>query len=369
MSRDGIEGSETPGLSSSQPAPSEVSSEELSRLSRGPGGASAPSKGHSRSSSKTLSGQFQQLQVSEGGTSSEERSARLERPTSWNYHMAQSQYTDPYAPYRYMQGQYPPLQWRPFHPGMADYRMYGDTRQGMYFDPRMHHMQGMQQFRPGYPMPMPGPGQHSYPGMMDQQYRPMIAYPYSQTQARPASGRQRPSRTAKLDAEPTESYEFDEQEVENTPDSCRRTLMLRNIPNKYSIHMLLEMLDKAHGKGTGDLVYDFCYLPIDFKNRCNLGYAFVNFIDAESTLTCYKAFHGKRWNDFNSKKVCEVKYGRVQGRDALVEHFKNSKFPSNDIDSLPLLFEKVEKEDGTAEICSVPLHSKQAPALQPNIPL
>lgn len=39
-------------------------------------------------------------------------------------------------------------------------------------------------------------------------------------------------------------------------------------------------------------------------------------------------------------QVCEVKYARVQGKEALIEHFKNSKFPGNDIDCLPLLFEQ-----------------------------
>jgi hypothetical protein len=133
--------------------------------------------------------------------------------------------------------------------------------------------------------------------------------------------------------------------------------MLRNIPNKYTIHMLLEMLDKCHRSNKNELVYDFCYLPIDFKNRCNLGYAFVNFVDASSTVDCFNAFNSKRWNDFNSKKVCEVKYARVQGKDALVEHFRNSKFPSNDVDCLPLLFESVTSENGEPEIRSVPLHS------------
>lgn len=171
--------------------------------------------------------------------------------------------------------------------------------------------------------------------------------------------RQRPPRPPKLPQESSETYDFDVKEVEQRPDACRKTLMLRNIPNKYSIHMLLEMLDNCHRRSPRQLVYDFCYLPIDFKNRCNLGYAFVNFVDAESTLECYKTFHEKRWNDFNSKKVCEVKYGRVQGREALIEHFKNSKFPSNDIDSLPLLFEEITKEDGTKAIRSVPLHSRQ----------
>lgn len=60
-------------------------------------------------------------------------------------------------------------------------------------------------------------------------------------------------------------------------------------------------------RGPNELVYDFCYLPIDFKNRCNLGYAFVNFVDAAATAECFTAFNAKRWNDFNSKKVgaCE----------------------------------------------------------------
>ena len=54
----------------------------------------------------------------------------------------------------------------------------------------------------------------------------------------------------------------------------RTTLMIRNIPNKYTQDMLLEFLDQEH-KGR----YDFIYLPIDFKNKCNVGYAFINFID------------------------------------------------------------------------------------------
>ena len=35
-------------------------------------------------------------------------------------------------------------------------------------------------------------------------------------------------------------------------------------------------------------------------------------------------------------------YGRVQGRETLVEHFKASKFPSDDIDFMPLVYSRVE---------------------------
>ncbi|MCD7457379.1 hypothetical protein HAX54_035002 [Datura stramonium] len=40
----------------------------------------------------------------------------------------------------------------------------------------------------------------------------------------------------------------------------RTTLMIKNIPNKYTSKMLLAAIDEQH-KGT----FDFLYLPIDFK--------------------------------------------------------------------------------------------------------
>jgi hypothetical protein len=53
----------------------------------------------------------------------------------------------------------------------------------------------------------------------------------------------------------------------------RTTLMIKNIPNKYTQKMLLATID-AEFRGT----YDFFYLPIDFKNKCNVGYAFINLV-------------------------------------------------------------------------------------------
>ncbi|CAI5956059.1 unnamed protein product [Closterium sp. NIES-64] len=84
--------------------------------------------------------------------------------------------------------------------------------------------------------------------------------------------------------------------------------------------------------------YDFVYLPIDFKNRCNLGYAFVNLTTVTAALRLFRAFHLQPWEAFNSRKVCRISYARVQGCAALEEHFRNSRFACDTEEFLPLVF-------------------------------
>ncbi|KAL5717326.1 hypothetical protein ACHQM5_010350 [Ranunculus cassubicifolius] len=116
-------------------------------------------------------------------------------------------------------------------------------------------------------------------------------------------------------------------------EDIRTTLMIKNIPNKYTSKMLLAAIDEQH-RGT----YDFIYLPIDFKNKCNVGYAFINMIDPIQIVPFYQAFNGKKWEKFNSEKVASLAYARIQGKAALVAHFQNSSLMNEDKRCRPILF-------------------------------
>lgn len=140
----------------------------------------------------------------------------------------------------------------------------------------------------------------------------------------------------------------DESMVETSGSDSRTTVMIKNIPNKYSQKLLLNMLDNhcihcneqiADGDDDQPLSsYDFLYLPIDFNNKCNVGYGFVNMTSPQAAWRLYKAFHNQHWEVFNSRKICAVTYARVQGLEALKEHFKNSKFPCEMDHHLPVVF-------------------------------
>lgn len=127
-------------------------------------------------------------------------------------------------------------------------------------------------------------------------------------------------------------YELDIVRILRGDDS-RTTLMIKNIPNKYTSKMLLAAIDE-HCRGT----YDFIYLPIDFKNKCNVGYAFINMIDPRQIIPFHQAFNGKKWEKFNSEKVASLAYARIQGKAALIAHFQNSSLMNEDKRCRPILF-------------------------------
>ncbi|CAG9332659.1 unnamed protein product [Blepharisma stoltei] len=108
-------------------------------------------------------------------------------------------------------------------------------------------------------------------------------------------------------------------------EETRTTVMIKNIPNKYTQQMLLDSIDKHFSK-----TYDFFYLPIDFKNKCNVGYAFINFLEPVTIVKFYEEYNGKRWERFNSEKICALAYARIQGRQGLIQHFQCSSVMNQD---------------------------------------
>lgn len=132
----------------------------------------------------------------------------------------------------------------------------------------------------------------------------------------------------------------DDAEGADGPIGDITTVMLRNIPNKYTREMLINQLSIDFG---GE--FDFMYLPIDFKNRCNVGYGFLNFRTPEACSRFVASFHNvdvrKCLPGLNSKKVVEVTPARVQGLVENVRRLRNSPVMNQLKDHpewMPLLF-------------------------------
>ncbi|SBT38010.1 RNA-binding protein, putative [Plasmodium ovale wallikeri] len=123
--------------------------------------------------------------------------------------------------------------------------------------------------------------------------------------------------------------------LDSNNNNILTTVMLRNIPNKYTQNMLMDVMNE-HFRG----LYDFFYLPIDFRNKCNVGYAFINFIHPHYAELFIKFFNNYKLSAFKSNKVCTVTWGRVQGLKANIEHYRNSAIMTIPIPQYkPILFQ------------------------------
>ncbi|KAL2930737.1 Protein MEI2-like 2 [Bienertia sinuspersici] len=163
-------------------------------------------------------------------------------------------------------------------------------------------------------------------------------YPGQATGLEPDRSRSRRVENNANQVESKRQFSLDLEKIANGEDT-RTTLMIKNIPNKYTSKMLLASIDENH-KGT----YDFIYLPIDFK-----------------------AFNGKKWEKFNSEKVASLAYARIQGRTALIAHFQNSSLMNEDKRCRPILFHSEGDEVGEQIIQEhLPSSSFNVQLRQPN---
>jgi hypothetical protein len=107
-------------------------------------------------------------------------------------------------------------------------------------------------------------------------------------------------------------------------DSCqvvpRTSVMLRNLPNSYTRNLLMKLLDDEGFAGK----YDFIYLPIDFKTRLSLAYAFINLVDAEESKRFWAHFNGFSNWAVPSHKIASVNWSEFQGLPRHIERYRSS---------------------------------------------
>jgi len=103
------------------------------------------------------------------------------------------------------------------------------------------------------------------------------------------------------------------------------TLMIRNIPNRYSQSDLIQELEDLDLVGA----FDFLYIPLDKGTMSNVGYAFVNFVEHAFAMKCMSAladyqFKRHRKGSGKSGKVASVSVAHMQGLEANIRHYENA---------------------------------------------
>lgn len=92
-------------------------------------------------------------------------------------------------------------------------------------------------------------------------------------------------------------------------------MMVRNLPYSLTQQKLVDALDATGFAG----LYDFCYLPHKFSDHKNVGYAFINFVNAAVAKDFQSAWHQDKGTVFNAhdmRKALNVTVAVLQGRKA-----------------------------------------------------
>lgn len=112
--------------------------------------------------------------------------------------------------------------------------------------------------------------------------------------------------------------EFSKADQEAPPT----TIMIRNIPNRYTQREFIKELERLDFKGT----FDFLYLPIDKSTLCNVGYSFVNFIDHACAARCMQALESYTFRKHRKArgKIATVSVAHIQGLEANVRHYEKA---------------------------------------------
>ena len=112
------------------------------------------------------------------------------------------------------------------------------------------------------------------------------------------------------------STDIDIKKVLSLEDQ-RTALMIKNIPNKFKKDLLINIINQNFSG-----CYDLFILPTDSNKSKNFGYGFINFISSYYIPYFYFMFNDNMWSETKSKKVCEIKYSTIQGKNKLIKHYE-----------------------------------------------
>lgn len=87
------------------------------------------------------------------------------------------------------------------------------------------------------------------------------------------------------------------------------SLMMRNLPRKYTVSEVLMELSMHVPREA----INFVSVPWDMQTRCNVGFAFVSFADPSSAARVFAAFDGNTWKLAQSAKKIKALSAHVQG--------------------------------------------------------
>eukprot|EP00927_Polykrikos_kofoidii_P056332 TRINITY_DN5047_c0_g2_i1.p1 TRINITY_DN5047_c0_g2~~TRINITY_DN5047_c0_g2_i1.p1 ORF type:complete len:384 (+),score=60.72 TRINITY_DN5047_c0_g2_i1:98-1249(+) len=105
-------------------------------------------------------------------------------------------------------------------------------------------------------------------------------------------------------------------------DQPPTTMMIRNIPNRYTQRELMKELTELGFAGK----FDFLYMPVDKGTKSNVGYFFVNFADPVYAEQCIEVFKDYRFQKHckGSGKVAAISAAHIQGLEANLAHYEKS---------------------------------------------
>lgn len=135
----------------------------------------------------------------------------------------------------------------------------------------------------------------------------------------------------------------------------KTTVMLRNVPYNCSRDTVVKMMDEAGLCG----LYNFIYLPIDFRSKSGFGYAFINMVSNAAAEKLFAQFNGFSEWPMRSQKVAEVTWSEPsQGLDIHIERYRNSPVMH---DAVPDEFKPAMYENGVRVAFPVPTKAIRAP--------